>query len=194
MASAGPNGSCESARWVEGGGAGGGSSGAAPPALSMVASPDGSLWTPLPGGNVIRHLVPGKPFEDFTLPAKKKDPATAPLIAFPLVDAAGTRYEVSFRSIYGVYAYLGALQRGANGRPTDISNLLQLDRDGKGGILDITAAKGACFTAIDYEGSHYCVPQGADNTKRLFNLLHQLQEISTAPSNAPTTLTVTNVP
>jgi hypothetical protein len=96
--------------------------------------------------------------------------------------------------VYGVYAYLGALRRGVGGRPTDISNLLKLDADGKGGILDITATRGDCFAAIDYEGRHYCVPQRADNTKRLFNLLHQLQEISTAPSNAPTTLTVTNVP
>ena len=191
-ANPGVAGSCETARWVEAGGASAG--GEAAPTMAMVAASDGSLWTPLPGGNVIRHLVPGKPFEDFPLPAKKRNPATAPLIAFPLVDANGTKYEVSFRSVYGVYAYLGALRRGFGGRPTDISNLLKLDSDRRGGILDITADRGACFTAVDYEGSHYCVPAGADNTKRLFNLLHQLQQISTAPSNAPTTLTVTNVP
>jgi hypothetical protein len=183
--------SCENARWVEAAGAA-----SAPPPLNlgMVAAPDGSLWTPLPGGMVIRHLVPGKPPEDFELPPRKKDPATAPLIAFPLVDPDGTKYEVSFRSVYGVYAYLGALRRGVGGRPTDISNLLKLDSDGKGGILDITGVRGDCFTAVDYEGGHYCVPTRADNTKRLFNVLRQLQEISTAPSNAPTTLTVTNVP
>ena len=194
-AGAGLAASCETARWVEGA-ASGAAAASGPPTmtLGMVAAPDGSLWTPLPGGTVIRHLVPGKPPEDFALPPKKKDPATAPLIAFPLVDAEGTIYEVSFRSVYGVYAYLGALRRGGGGRPTDISNLLKLDGDGKGGILDITAARGACFTAVDYEGGHYCVPERADNTKRLFNLLHQLQQISTAPSNAPTTLTVTNVP
>jgi hypothetical protein len=192
VAAGGGAASCETARWVEGGPSAAGGS----PALNlgMVAAPDGSLWTPLPGGMVIRHLVPGKGFEDFPLPPKKKDPDTAPLIAFPLVDAKGTTYEVSFRSVYGVYAYLGALRRGAGKGPTDLSNLLKLDGAGKGGILDITGARGDCFTAVDYEGGHYCVPTRADNTKRLFNLLHQLQEISTAPSNAPTTLTVTNVP
>jgi hypothetical protein len=51
-----------------------------------------------------------------------------------------------------------------------------------------------CFAEVGYRDIDYCVPNTASHTKQLFALLHQLQELNTAPSNAPTTLTVTPVP
>lgn len=159
----------------------------------MFAGSDGSLWVFLSDENEIRHLVPGKPVEDYDLPKPRKTSAQAPLTSFPLKAADGTIYDVYVRSAYSVYAYLGALRRGNGAAATDITNLMPPDAARYGGILNITGDKTGCFVSVDYNG-HYCVPSGAGNTKRIFSLLHQLQEINTAPSNAPTTLTVTSVP
>jgi hypothetical protein len=52
----------------------------------------------------------------------------------------------------------------------------------------------SCFAQAEHRGTYYCVPNRANRAKRLFTLLHQLQQLSTAPPNVPTTLTVTTVP
>jgi len=188
-------GTCVGAQWLDAtpaaGASPGGGAGAGP---GMVSGGDGTLWVASADGKAIRHLVPGKPPEEFPQPAQPKTPGKPRLIAFPVTDGDGVTYQIYFRSVYSVYSYLGALRRGAHGRPTDISNLLPPDSSNSGGILNITADRTGCFAEVDYDHGHYCVPATANNTKRVFSLLHQLQELSTAPSNAPTTLTVTAVP
>jgi hypothetical protein len=72
------------------------------------------------------------------------------------------------------------------------------------GLVDVIAPRAvtstnttdSCFAQAEHRGTYYCycVPNRANRTKRLFTLLHQLQQLSTAPSNVPTTLTVTTVP
>lgn len=214
--------SCESSDWIQtqGGGSTGAAGGTSPSGgaggageTSMMAvGPDHSLWVAVGGENEIVRITPGA---DGTLaiskpiplpkPSKPK-PKYGPLIAYPLedisVDPSGTKtvehYQLFMRSTYGVYDYVGALLH----KNTDIDNLLQKDESGYGGMVnvipprDVTSQKAteSCFADVDYRGTHYCVPDKADRTKRLFSLLHQLQELNTAPSNAPTTLTVTTVP
>jgi hypothetical protein len=173
---------------------GGDASSASPP---LISASDGSLWVWLSDGNKVRHLTPGKPPEDFVIPAPKAPTPpkpSAPLTSFPLNAAGGVTYEVYTRSVFGIYAYLGALGRGNGDRRTDIDNLLPKDGSNYGGILNIIERGTTCFTQISYEDRNYCVPSDANNTKFVFNLLHQLQELNTAPSNAPTTLTVTTIP
>lgn len=186
--------SCDGVDWLEtvaAAGAGGGSSAGGP---TLVPAPDGSAWLTLPGQDKVAHVTVTGLVATFDLPKAKEKPKQLPLTAFPLIDSDGIKYQVYTRSVYGVYAYLGALLQANHGRGTDIDNLLKADGSGYGGMLHITSDKAGCFTEVDYRGTHYCIPQGASNTKRVFALLHQLQELNTAPSNAPTTLTVTNVP
>jgi hypothetical protein len=173
----------------------------------LIVGPDGSLWIiDLAANKVTRVAVEktgalGKPIDvTLTQPPAKPAPPQAPTIAYPLTttdDGAGVTYQVFMRSTYGVYDYIGALIRGHH----DISNLLAPDNSKYGGIVNISESSEAngssasdCFSSVSYRGETYCVPTRADNTKKLFALLHDLQQLMTAPSNAPTTLQVTTVP
>ena len=52
-----------------------------------------------------------------------------------------------------------------------------------------------CFVGLGYEGQHYCVPQqGADNTKKIFNILNALLALKTASGDLPITQTVRIAP
>jgi hypothetical protein len=124
--------------------------------------------------------------------AKSQLAATAKhLVAYPVIDQEGHHYHLYMRSTYGIYNYLGTLLS----QQTDIDNFQIPDASGYGGIRNLQTGKtGDCFAEVEYRDVDYCIPNNASNTKRLFSLLHQLQQIQTAPSNAPTTLTVTTVP
>jgi hypothetical protein len=177
---------CGGTRWIEAQPATG-SSGSGSGAAIAVAHDD-SLWV-LRSDQAI-HVTPAGKIDSFKLqPASPVAPKPGPLVAFEFSDPEGNRYQLYTRSAYGAYGYVGALLR--NG--TDIDNL-QSGAKGYGGIINVTQGTQDCFAEIDYRDVHYCVPNQAVNTKRLFALLHQLQEIDTAPSNAPTTLTVHEVP
>ena len=83
------------------------------------------------------------------------------------------------------YDYIGAMLRNN----TDIDNL-QPDGAGNNTGMVRVIPSGDCFASVSYRNVHYCVPVDAGRTKRLFALLHQLQQLNTAPSNTPTTLTI----
>jgi streptogramin lyase len=158
----------------------------------MTASASGTLWAALNSQNAIVRITPDGTVKEFPLPAAPK-PTKAPsapgLAAFEFVDSQGDHYQLFTRSTYGAYGYVGAILRNR----ADIVNL-QPDGTGYRGIVRVVASDQDCFAAVRYRNLPYCVPAAASNTKQLFALLHQLQQLATAPSNAPTTLTVTAVP
>lgn len=210
---------CEHASWIQAKNAGGQSStpGAADSSgndnpATIAVGPDHSLWMVQSDKGKITRIAPNATGDltskTFSYAPNAKKTARAefgPLTAFPLnallTDrATGIKstlhFQLSFRSTYGVYAYIGAIMR-----THDFANLLPPDASNYGGIAHINVSNysgadgtSACFSNVTYRRAYYCVPEEANGTKRLFSLLQQLQQLNTAPSNAPTTLTVTPVP
>lgn len=117
--------------------------------------------------------------------------------SFPLHDVP-LKIDVTTRSIYGVFYYLGAIiahgdEARVHLRHYDLPSETTLDEpllnvvtDGQG-----QGEKGPCFAAVSYEGASYCVPRdGADNTKRIFGILNALIALKQVPGDLPTTQTV----
>ena len=100
--------------------------------------------------------------------------------------------EISPRSTYGIYQYLGRIL--AENAMTSV----RLDTDGKDDAQILTIIEGGagpCFAEADYEGKHYCVPtEGAENTKRIIGLLAQLLALKTPQTDLPFTPTVRVTP
>jgi hypothetical protein len=92
------------------------------------------------------------------------------------------------KTVYGIYEYLGALLR-AN-IPIKIPNFHVPDDT----LFTVTSELTDCFVSVDYEGQHYCVPNRASNTKRIFALLRQLMSVLTVPSGQSATQTVRTTP
>lgn len=108
--------------------------------------------------------------------------------------------EVTTRSIFGIFQYLGGII--ARGDPNEVRlhayPELPAEVTVDAPILEIGTGGGpygGCFSAIGYEGTRYCVPeQGADNTKKIFNILNALLALKTAPGDLPVTQTVRIAP
>jgi hypothetical protein len=111
----------------------------------------------------------------------------------------GRKYEitVTFRSIFGIFNYLGALlaeddaqavqlrDYGIVNEPVTPAPLLNV----------VTSGQMDCFAAVDYRGKRYCVPvKGAENTKRIFAILNALLALKTAPGDLPQVQTVRITP
>lgn len=188
--------SCENAPWIatqntapsgpsSGGSSGGGTAGAAGAVSAMTVAPNGVLWAALGNQNAIARVDPDGSVKEFPLPAppKPSKPPSAGLAAFEF-DDDGNHYQLFTRSTYGAYNYIGAILRNN----ADIDNL-QPDGAGYQGMVRV-APSADCFARVVYRNIQYCVPVDAARTKRLFALLHQLQQLNTAPSNTPTTLTI----
>jgi hypothetical protein len=108
--------------------------------------------------------------------------------------------EVTTRSIFGIFNYLGGII--ARGDP-DAVRLhaypeLPAEITVDAPLLEVTKGDGpdgGCFIALGYEGERYCVPeQGAENTKKIFNILNALLALKTAPGDLPVTQTVRIAP
>ena len=190
------SGLCQNASWITtrnaapsgsstGGNSGGENSGATGGVTAMTVDPTGVLWAILGNQNIVR-IAPDGSSKEFQFPPKTSKPPSAALAAFEFDDGYGHHYQLLTRSTYGVYNYVGAILRN---KPLDIDNL-QPDNEKYRGIVRIVFSDGDCFAAVGYRNMQYCVPTDANNTKKLFALLHQLQQLNTAPSNTPTTLTI----
>jgi len=152
---------------------------------AMTVDPTGGLWAILGNQNIVR-IAPDGSSKEFQFPPKPSKPPSAALAAFEFDDGYGHHYQLFTRSTFGVYNYVGAILRN---KPRDIDNL-QPDNQKYRGIVRIVPFDRDCFAAVGYRNIQYCVPTDANNTKKLFALLHQLQQLNTAPSNTPTTLTI----
>jgi hypothetical protein len=182
---------CENAPWISAksaGAAGGGTSvggGASGGLSSQAVTSGGTLWTTLGASNEIVRIAPDGSMKTFTLPKSSKQPADAGLIAFDFYDTLGRHFQLFTRSTYGAYKYLGEIRH----YHADVMNLLKPDGSDYGGIINVLPSASACFAEITYRNKPYCVPQNAGHTKQIFGLLHQLQQLNTAPANAPAAIT-----
>lgn len=112
------------------------------------------------------------------------------------------RVEVTTRSIYGIFRYLGdvmtdspqmaAYQLPSATKPSPWAPKSLLIRMTNADQLGFD-----CFTAVKYEGRSYCVPidgAGTDNTKDIFNILSMLVALKQSPGDLPATATVLVAP
>jgi hypothetical protein len=101
-------------------------------------------------------------------------------------------FEISTRSTYGIYQYLGRILA------EKAMSQVRLDGTGKDDAQVLTIVEGGtvpCFTQVEDAGKHYCVPaEGAENTKRIISLLAQLLALKTPQSELPFTPTVRVTP
>lgn len=103
--------------------------------------------------------------------------------------------EVSTRSIYQIFYALGGMVRtGANITLLDFG--LPSEKEEEQPLIGIQVAgespigRDGCFSRLNFEGRSYCVPQDADNTKRIFGILNALLALKQSVSDQPVTQTV----
>jgi hypothetical protein len=110
--------------------------------------------------------------------------------------------EISFRSTYEIFRYLGALMNdhGATGSDCTtqtpsaaplICDYTAPDRPVPiGPLFEEVADSGVtCFTSISYSNHRFCIPNGgaeADATKEVFNILISLLALKQSPGDLPT--------
>jgi hypothetical protein len=103
--------------------------------------------------------------------------------------------EVTTRSIYGIFRYLGAVMALP---PDQIPQLVDYgvpsESTPSGPLLTVDSSfglAGECFSVVHYEGRTYCVPQdGSYTTKNIFNILSLLVSLKQSPGDLPATATV----
>jgi hypothetical protein len=97
--------------------------------------------------------------------------------------------QVDFRSIYAIFNYLGGVIDHPEAPVTLVDYHVPSEITPAGPLLTVvstTDAFGGCFTALRYGGKGYCVPQeGADNTKKIFNVLNALVALKQSPGDLP---------
>ena len=103
--------------------------------------------------------------------------------------------EVTTRSIFGIFNYLGAAIAHGDQASLQLHDYqLPAERSDAGPILTVVTDASRldrCFAAITYEREHYCVPEdGAVNTKRIFVILNTLMALKQSPGDLPLTQTV----
>ena len=126
--------------------------------------------------------------------------ASAPLYvtlhdkSFPLHDQQ-LQIDVTTRSIYEIYYYLGRIVR--SGQPMNLQAFdLPAERIEAAPLIDVVTdrsapTEGGCFSAVAYEGQTYCVPrEGAENTKHIFGILNALIALKQSTGDIPVTQTV----
>lgn len=97
---------------------------------------------------------------------------------------SGTSIEISLRSTFGVYRYLGRLiSKRVNLRV--LRDPAERDRS----IITVVDNSNDCFVGELYRGRIYCVPNRATTSKRVFSFLHDIVKLYTVQTDKPTTIT-----
>jgi hypothetical protein len=105
--------------------------------------------------------------------------------------------EVTTRSIYGIFRYLGQVMAHAESTPQLVDYGVPSETTPAGPLLTVTApaTAGACFSAVRYEGQTYCIPlEGSQTSKDIFNVLSVLVALKQSPGDLPATATVLVAP
>jgi hypothetical protein len=107
--------------------------------------------------------------------------------------------DVTTRSIFGIFTYLGDMIAKDDADQVRLHAFPELISETTVDAPLLTVLKGGtnggCFIGLGYEGQSYCVPeQGAENTKRIFNILNALLALKTAAGDLPVTQTVRIAP
>ncbi len=105
------------------------------------------------------------------------------------------KIEVTTRSTYGIFNYLGRIMPDP---PVLQAFPLPAETALSGPLLTVVPrgdVPGGCFTAIDYGGKSYCVPEeDAATTKSIFNILTALVALKQSPGDLPATQSVLIAP
>jgi hypothetical protein len=112
-------------------------------------------------------------------------------------------YRIKPRSAFGIFEFLGAVIKLVRDHPQPFNgNVITkpqvleppILRTAGGGDQDIFRVmfdvSEDCFVTTTFNGTFYCIPKSASNTKRIFNLLAQLIAIETAATDLSITPTV----
>ena len=95
--------------------------------------------------------------------------------------------QILIKSPLGVYELYGAALR--HPWPHDFPYAAQLGQDLIKGepFVNVTSSPGPCFVDVTYQGQYYCVPANSQNTPVIFEIVEQLKNLSTTPTdlNAP---------
>jgi hypothetical protein len=144
-----------------------------------------------------------KEFDQLT--AEKKPPfycgtghkrGSAPLTV-RLFDGRDYQIVVTTRSIYGIFNYLGSvMDEPAKLQPALVDYKVPSEVTPAGPLLTvITGQAFGCFTAVNYGGKVYCVPQeSTQTTKQVFNVLSALTALKQSPGDLPAAQTVLVAP
>ncbi|MBO0751288.1 MAG: hypothetical protein J2P53_04210 [Bradyrhizobiaceae bacterium] len=95
------------------------------------------------------------------------------------------RFELRFRSPAGIFAALGKqIRDGSAERVRSLLPPSQRVFDGEPLLtIKTDGTTDSCAVLAQYDGQTYCVPQGADRTAMVFNILQELKNLSTTPSD-----------
>jgi hypothetical protein len=114
--------------------------------------------------------------------------------SFPLHDQK-LQIDVTTRSIYEIYYYLGRIIR--SGQPMELQAFdLPAEKIPAAPLIDVVTdhrapVDGGCFSMVRYEDDTYCVPrEGAENTKHIFGILNALIALKQSTADIPVTTTV----
>jgi hypothetical protein len=106
--------------------------------------------------------------------------------------------EVTTRSIYGVFNYLGKVMAHPESAPELVDYAVPSETTPNGPLLNVQSTDsvaGGCFSVLTYEQKTYCVPQeGAQVTKNIFNVLNVLVALKQSPGDLPASQTVLVAP
>jgi hypothetical protein len=106
------------------------------------------------------------------------------------------RIEISTRSIYGIFHYLGKMM-GPNAEiPQLVDYRVRGEASPTGPILAINSSTSDCFTWTGYGGRQSCVPNGpaGETTRQIFTMLNTLVALKQAPGDLPIAQTVVVAP
>jgi hypothetical protein len=148
--------------------------------------------------------TPSKPVNKQPSAAGEKSPSAAPtdVFSWQFTDYNGKNVRIVFRSISGIYKYIGEyvrLREKYRDQLHQIPNFYMFDPaiEGKNAIenpMYITHDQSGCMTNLSYSfdgtATNWCVPSGAYNTKFMLSILRDLFKLLTKPSNQPATATV----
>jgi hypothetical protein len=132
---------------------------------------------------------------------RKQGPVQSDTLEF---HAGPIKFRIKPRSAFGIFEFLGTLikmQRPNAPTPWNYQGSLRSEvleqpptlttvHDDKELIRVDSDGGGDCFVYTWFKNESYCVPDGAFNTKRIFNLLAQLIAIQTAATDLSITPTV----
>lgn len=106
---------------------------------------------------------------------------------FTVSASDGTHLHLELRSTFGIYEYLGRFVS----RNSGIENVVATSDSNDSALITIVDGDSTgCFAKARYRGIMYCVPNSANNTKRVFTLLRQLNALNTAAAPPAVTTSV----
>lgn len=103
---------------------------------------------------------------------------------FPFGNLENLEFETSFRSPQGIFVALGEILRDATAsklRPRTSESQRVFDSEPL--LTIVSDSSKGCYIFSPYDGQSFCVPQGAYRTSMVIDILEQLKNLSTTPTD-----------